>query len=592
MIARSSVAAPLFVWLLLVITSLDAGGASALEGAIDDPRGAGGSAAEASAGRDDLIDHWLDTEFTVSTLNRSDQRREMEWFAQAAKPFRGRTVHVISERIDTHLYEANVLTKAFEDITGIRVVHEISGEDELLRKLLAQRQTGEPIYDAYVNDSDLIGTHYRNQDVVVLSDFMAGEGREVTLPSLDLQDFIGLAFTTGPDGKLYQLPDQQFANLYWYRSDWFARPDLREQFQARYGYALDVPVNWSAYEDIAEFFTEHVREIDGQRVWGHMDYGATDPSLGWRISDSWLSMAGMGDPGLPNGLPVDDWGIRVAGCRPAGASVRRGGALDGPAAVYAVRKFVDWFRFAPPEARKLDFTEAGTWVAEGHIAQQIFWYTAFLAQASQKDAPVMNADGTPKWRIAPSPVGAYWEPGMKSGYQDAGSWTIPVSVPTDRRKAAWLYAQFTVAKTVSLRKTLKGLTPIRLSDIQSAQMTAMAPYLGGLVEFYRSRARNYWTPTGTNVPDYPNMAPLWWQAISQAVEGGRAAEHVMAELALRMDGVLEDLQRINASDCSPRLNPLEPADLWLQRPGSPKAARNERPPGRTLPYAEVVRLWD
>jgi len=29
-----------------------------------------------------------------------------------------------------------------------------------------------------------------------------------------------------------------------------------------------VPVNWSAYEDIADFFTNHVKEIDGKPgVW-------------------------------------------------------------------------------------------------------------------------------------------------------------------------------------------------------------------------------------------------------------------------------------------------------------------------------------
>lgn len=45
---------------------------------------------------------------------------------------------------------------------------------------------------------------------------MANEGKDVTSPTLDLNDFIGISFTTGPDKKLYQLPDQQFANLYWF----------------------------------------------------------------------------------------------------------------------------------------------------------------------------------------------------------------------------------------------------------------------------------------------------------------------------------------------------------------------------------------
>src|SRR3712207_7897461 len=75
-----------------------------------------------------------------------------------------------------------------------------------------------------------------------------------------INDFIGKSFTTAPDGKLYQLPDQQFANLYWFRYDWFQRPDLKEKFKAKYGYDLGVPVNWSAYEDIAEFFTNDVKE--------------------------------------------------------------------------------------------------------------------------------------------------------------------------------------------------------------------------------------------------------------------------------------------------------------------------------------------
>ena len=85
------------------------------------------------------------------------------------------------------------------------------------------------------------------------------------MPTLDIDDFMGKSFTTGPDGKLYQLPDQQFANLYWFRKDWFDREDLQAQFKEIYGYDLGVPVNWSAYEDIAEFFSVHVKEIDGVR---------------------------------------------------------------------------------------------------------------------------------------------------------------------------------------------------------------------------------------------------------------------------------------------------------------------------------------
>jgi len=539
-------------------------------------------------------EHWLDREFRESTLSRDQQLEELAWFAKAAEPYRGMTIRVVSERIDTHWYEANVLTKAFEDITGIRVIHEITGEDDVVKKLSAQMTLNRNIYDAYVSDSDHIGLHYRSGEVIALSDFIEQEGREVTLPTLDLDDFIGLSFTTGPDGKVYQLPDQQFANLYWYRHDWFSRPDFQQQFRDIYGYDLGVPVNWSAYEDIAEFFSVHVGEIDGRKIYGHMDYGRRDPSLGWRFSDAWLSMAGTGDVGIPNGIPVDDWGIRVEGCHPAGASVSRGGALNSPAAVYALRKFTEWLeRYAPPEARQMNFTEAGTVAGQGQIAQQIFWYTAFTAALTDPDLPVTEADGSPKWRMAPSPKGPYWQEGMKLGYQDAGSWTFLRSTPVERRKAAWLYAQFVVSKTVSLQKMKIGLTPIRQSDIDSERMTQWAGRYGGLIEFYRSNARVAWTPTGTNVPDYPALADLWWKNIAPAVHGNRAPQQAMDTLAAEMDEALAKIAQQGQARCEPQLNPTQAESIWFQRPGAPKPLLdNEKPTGRTLSYDQALKAWD
>ena len=137
---------------------------------------------------------------------------------------------------------------------------------------------------------------------------------------------------------------------------------------------------------------------------------------------------------------------------------------------------------------------------------------------------MVNADGTPKWRMAPGPNGPYWKQGMQNGYQDVGSWTFFEAHDANKTAAAWLYAQFVTAKTTSLKKTIVGLTPIRESDIQSKAMTDLAPKLGGLVEFYRSPARVAWTPTGTNVPDYPKLAQLWWKNVAVAVTGEKTPQ--------------------------------------------------------------------
>ncbi|QFS82511.1 Bacterial extracellular solute-binding protein [Roseivivax sp. THAF40] len=541
---------------------------------------------------------FLDEEIgELSALTREEQEAEMQFFVDAAEAFQGMEIKVVSETITTHEYESQVLAPAFTAITGIQVTHDLIGEGDVVEKLQTQMQSGENIYDAYINDSDLIGTHWRYQQVRNLTDWMANEGADVTLPTLDLEDFIGTEFTTAPDGKLYQLPDQQFANLYWFRYDWFNDEKNKADFQEAYGYELGVPVNWSAYEDIAEFFTgrdlSHL-DVEGE-VFGNMDYGKKDPSLGWRYTDAWMSMAGMGSEGEPNGLPVDEWGIRVnENSQPVGSCVARGGATNGPAAVYAVTKAIEWLeKYSPPAAAGMTFSEAGPIPAQGNVAQQMFWYTAFTAATVEPDLPVMNEDGTPKWRMAPSPHGVYWTEGTKIGYQDVGSWTLMKSTPEDRAKAAWLYAQFVTSKTVDVKKSHVGLTFVRESSIQHESFTERAPRLGGLVEFYRSPARTQWSPTGTNVPDYPKLAQLWWQNIGDAMSGAKTPQEALDALCEDQEDVLARLERAGIQgDIGPKLNEEQDPEYWLSQEGSPKAKlENEDEEPITISYDELIKSW-
>ncbi|SFP18693.1 ABC transporter substrate-binding protein [Tranquillimonas alkanivorans] len=541
---------------------------------------------------------FLDEHIEHSALTREEQEQEMQWFIDAAEPFQGMDIRVVSETIATHEYEANVLAPAFSAITGINVTHDLIGEGDVVEKLQTQMQSGENIYDAYVNDSDLIGTHWRYQQVRNLSDWMSGDGADVTNPRLDLDDFIGLQFTTGPDGLLYQLPDQQFANLYWFRYDWFQDEKNQADFQEEYGYELGVPVNWAAYEDIAEFFTGRDLSHMGHEgeVFGHMDYGKKDPSLGWRFTDAWMSMAGMGDTGEPNGFPVDEWGIRVnENSQPVGSCMDRGGATNAPAAVYAIEKYTDWLQnYAPPAAAGMTFSESGPVPAQGNIAQQMFWYTTFTADmVGDGAAAVLNEDGTPKWRMAPSPHGVYWEDGMKVGYQDAGSWTLMDSTPLDRAKAAWLYAQFVTSYTVDVEKSHEGLTFIRESTINHPSFDERAGELGGLIEFYRSPARTRWSPTGTNVPDYPKLAQLWWQNIGDASSGAKTAQEALDSLCEEQERVLERLERAGVQgDLGPKLNEEQDPEYWLSQPGAPKPKlENEDEEPITVRYDELIQSW-
>jgi ABC-type glycerol-3-phosphate transport system substrate-binding protein len=127
----------------------------------------------------DAAKRWIDSEFQPSTLSKEEQTKEMEWFIKVAAPFKGMEIKVVSETITTHEYEAKTLAKAFTEITGIKVTHDIIQEGDVVEKIQTQMQSGRNIYDAYINDSDLIGTHFRYKQAIPLTDWMQGEGKDV-----------------------------------------------------------------------------------------------------------------------------------------------------------------------------------------------------------------------------------------------------------------------------------------------------------------------------------------------------------------------------------------------------------------------------
>ena len=115
-----------------------------------------------------------------------------------------------------------------------------------------------------------------------------------------------------------------------------------------------------------------------------------------------------------------------------------------------------------------------------------------------------------------------------------------------------------------------GLTFIRQSTINHQSFTDRAPKLGGLVEFYRSPARVQWSPTGTNVPDYPKLAQLWWQNIGDAAAGAKTAQQAMDGLCDAQEALMERLEKSGVQgDKGPKLGAPMPAQYWFDQPGAP-----------------------
>ena len=165
-------------------------------------------------------------------------------------------------------------------------------------------------------------------------------------------------------------------------------------------------------------------------------------------------------------------------------------------------------------------------------------------------------------------------------------------------KAGWLYSQFCVSKTVSLKKSIKFLHVIRESDIWADAMTELAPKVGGCVEFYRSPARKLWTPTGVNVPEYGKLAQVWWQNVSKAISGEATAQQAMDGLAARSGrdhGAAGEVRRARQARAEDERG-ADP-EYWYakaEKDGNLAPQRklaNEKPPGETIDYDVLVKTW-
>jgi glycerol transport system substrate-binding protein len=130
------------------------------------------------------IAKFLDSEIgDMSTLDRAAQEAELTWFATAAAPFQGMEINVVSENDrDARLRVESAGPGFLRDHRHQGHPPHLIGEGDVVDRLQRQMQSGENSYDAYVNDSDLIGTHWRYQQVRDLTDWMANEGKDVTSP--------------------------------------------------------------------------------------------------------------------------------------------------------------------------------------------------------------------------------------------------------------------------------------------------------------------------------------------------------------------------------------------------------------------------
>jgi ABC-type uncharacterized transport system YnjBCD ATPase subunit len=175
-------------------------------------------------------------------------------------------------------------------------------------------------------------------------------------------------------------------------------------------------------------------------------------------------------------------------------------------------------------------------------------------------------------------------------------------VPVRKRNVAMVYQQFinypamtvseNIASPLRLRGERKELIAQRVQEL--AQRLHIEMFLDRLPAELSGgqQQRVAWTPTGTNVPDYPKLAQLWWKNVAQAVTGEKTPQGAMDNLAEEMDKVMGRLERSGMARCAPKLNPKSKPEKWLSNDHAPWAKlSNEKPQGKTIAYQTLLDAW-
>ena len=247
------------------------------------------------------------------------------------------------------------LSKEFEAQSGTKMNFEFIPWPNFADRMLNELNSGGQLCDLLIGDSQWIGGGAENGHYVKLNDFFDAS-------AISMDDFLPAAvnaYSTWPKGtpNYYALPAMGDANGWFYRKDWFARPEIQEAFKAEYGRDLAEPTSQMELMDIAKFFQG--REIDGQTV-----YGAS-------------IFTERGSEGITMGVTgaLYAWGFKYENT-PGKYDME--GAVNSPAAIEALEFYKGLYDCCtPPGYTNAYMTESLDAFKSGQVAMAMNWFAFF-----------------------------------------------------------------------------------------------------------------------------------------------------------------------------------------------------------------------
>ncbi len=140
------------------------------------------------------------------------------------------------------------LSKDFEKQSGTTMKFEFVPWPNFADRMLNELNSGGKLCDLLIGDSQWIGGSAENGYYVKLNDFFDKEGIKMS----DFAPATVYAYSTWPKGtpNYWALPAMGDANGWFYRKDWFAKPELQAEFKAKYNRDLAPPKTWTEFKEV------------------------------------------------------------------------------------------------------------------------------------------------------------------------------------------------------------------------------------------------------------------------------------------------------------------------------------------------------
>jgi multiple sugar transport system substrate-binding protein len=161
------------------------------------------------------------------------------------------------------------LSNIYAEETGVKVTVEQTPWETFVQKYNVEMVAKSDAWDIIVGDSQDVGTMAIGKHYVDLTSWIKEKGVDKSFTAASMT-----AYAEYPKGSgiYYAVPVEGDALGWAYRKDLFEDSANKAAFKAKYGYELDIPRDWMAMLDIAEFFHDPDNGFYGVGIYGDNGY--------------------------------------------------------------------------------------------------------------------------------------------------------------------------------------------------------------------------------------------------------------------------------------------------------------------------------